>query len=492
MSLARGWGPPLALAVLSLLRLLGWSVLVAPSGPLGTDPAIWGLTALDLAAGNAPLAVPLYPWLTGLVGGLAGGLVEGGLLVSWAAGLLLPVAAWWAARPMGAGAGALAGGAMLLLPDPLVYAFQMQPDALTALWAVCLSGALLRERWGLIVPLAALGLVLREHGGPVAALVLMAALAAGVLSPEARWRRLGGALALLVAALVIPALFGGALGLEQPWSARSGEALGLLTTGERPPHLKRAEWALYRDAGVSGRALWHARRSLTLAADGWGWIVLAASLIGVRRRWRLALAGLAVVPVFGALLVWSERRHVMVMTPAVVTLVSAGVARGLGGARVESAALLAALALTAVPLVRLPEEARRQRAESAAFPPVQAVADLVCELAGPDDLLLTIDQRLLLWCPLPQLADPASADAWRAWLVAPPSSVRPPWQPVDRTPGAVWIWRLDPDRAPRPCQDTPNAARYLLASGPTPHPAFTDIPLPGRPPITLPTPEGCD
>ena len=149
------------------------------------------------------------------------------------------------------------------------------------------------------------------------------------------------------------------------------------------------------------------------------------------------------------------------------------------------------LALIALPLLRLPTEARRQRDESAAFPPVQAVAERLCALAAPADRLLTIDQRLLLWCPLPQLADPASPAAWRSWLVAPPGTVRPPWQPVDRSLGAVWIWRLEPDRSPRPCQDTPDGARYLLASGPTPHPAFVDIPLPGRPPITLPPPDDC-
>jgi hypothetical protein len=150
---------------LSAARLLVWSACFHPSGPLGTDPAIWGLTALDLSAGHAPLAVPFYPWILDIG---PGGLIQGGLRVSWIAAGALPLAAWWATRPFGDRAAAVAGGLVLLLPDPLLTAFELQPDALTALWAVLLTGALLREKWLWIGIGVGVGVVLREHGPPVA------------------------------------------------------------------------------------------------------------------------------------------------------------------------------------------------------------------------------------------------------------------------------------------------------------------------------------
>ncbi len=498
---------PIGLAALSALRLWGWEVIFAPEGPLGTDPAIWGLTALDLRAGNPPLAVPLYPWFAGLWEDP----VAGGLAVSALAAWLLPAVAWWAARPLGARAAGAAGLAALLLPDPTVYAFQLQPDALFALWAVALGGALMRPSWALAVPLAAAGAVLREHGGPALALVLGAALA---------WQgsgraRLGRAAALLVLALALPPLLGGALGPGQPWSARTEEALGLLTTDERPPHLRQEQWQDFRERGPAGRAVFHARRALSLAPDSLAWLLLAGLAAGGaawrRRELRPALALLPALPALSALLLWSERRHVAALAPLATVVLAAALAalslprpgadRDTSSAGAPPGAQRAALALATAlggalllaGLTRLPEEGRRQRAESQAFPPVQAVAAAVCALAHEGDRLLTLDQRLVLWCPLPQLADPSAPEAWRAWLVAPPRSVQAPWAPVDRSPGEVWIWRLEPAREPRPCEGVSrDPARYLLASGPTPHPAFPSVPMPGRPPIALPYPGPCE
>ena len=257
---------------------------------------------------------------------------------------------------------------------------------------------------------------------------------------------------------------------------------------------------------LRGPSLYNTAPCLMAVIDSAG--LVPAPGFGVR-----LLALLPALPAFSALLLWSERRHIAALAPLAAVVLASAVAvlrippAGAGGAgdqraadtgrwraadRALTAAVLASAVLLVVGLLRLPEEGRRQRAESQAFPPVKAVAEAVCELAGPGDRLLTLDQRLLLWCPLPQLADPAAPEAWRAWLVAPPRSVQAPWAPVDRSPGEVWIWRVAPELAPRPCEGVSrDPARYLLASGPTPHPAFAQVPMPGRPPVALPAPEPC-
>lgn len=465
---------------LSALRLLIWAACFHPSGPLGTDPAIWGLTALDLSAGHAPLAVPLYPWILDF---WPESLIQGGLRVSWIAAWLLPLAAWWAARPFGDRAALTAGLVTLLLPDPIQTAFELQPDALTALWAVVLTGALLRGKWLWIALLVGTGVVLREHGPPVAGLLILGAL----FQPKKRLQRAGLVLAFT---LFTPVLLGGTIGLNQPWSARSAEAIGLLTTQEKPPHLRRGEWQQFQKEGPLGRIQWHSERSLRLAPDSWAWLGLGLFLVAWVRDKRLLLAALPLLPVFGALIIWSERRHVAVMSPVAAILLACALSQLPKSGLRKTVALLLSL-LTLIGLTRLPQAGQRQARESTAFAPVQAVAEKVCALAGPEDLLLAHDQRLLLWCPLAQLADPGSSAAWKSWLVAPPNSIQAPWTPIYTALKGAWIWQWSPETTPRPCQQPTPTARYLLASGPTAHPAFPHIPMPGQPPLRFPPVADC-
>lgn len=473
------------LLALSALRLIVWTAVWSPSGPLGTDPSIWGLTALDLSAGNEPLAVPFYPWLMSL---WPGDLIAGGLIVSWISAWLLPLAAWWAARPFGNNTATISGLLVLLLPDPIFSAFELQPDALTALWGVLLTGALLRERWAWVLPLAATGLVLREHGGPVLGLLVIAALfypGSTKVFSKVRPVRTGLLLAL---AVITPSFFGGNVGINQPWSARSSEAIGLLTTNEKPPHLRRNEWQQFQKRGPFGRIKWHTQRSLKLAPDSWAWLGLSLGLVVFVRDRRFILASLPLLPVFGALIIWSERRHVSVLSPVAVLLTVCALTQ-IGSKRKGLMVFVGCLSLLG--LMRLPQQGRRQAQESQAFAPVQAVAEKVCALASQNDLLLTHDQRILLWCPLPQLADPGSASAWTAWLVAPPESIQAPWEPVFTGLKGAWIWRWSPKTIPRPCQNQAQKARYLLASGPKAHPAFPHIPMQGKPPLRFPKVAPC-
>ena len=453
---------------------------VSPEGPLGSDPALWGLTALDIEAGNPALVVPLYPWLIQL---LPGSVIETGLSLSLFAAWLLPIAAWWAARTISDQAALLSGLGVLLLPDGLTMAFQLQPDALTSLWAVLLAGSLLRNRWGLIVPLTLAGLFLREHGAPVFLLVLTWAL----VSSGKRSYRLG---ALLSGALLLPPLFGGEVGLKQAWSERSETAVSLLTTDEKPPHLRMEEWQKFRQQGPLQRAQWHASRSLTEAPEAWGWVLLAGLVLVGSRRKNLLPALLPVLPIFGALILSSERRHVTIAVPILVVVVAASLETLRPPLR--RAALFSSGLLLLLGLLTLPGEASKQRLESRAFGPVKETAEALCAQAEDSDWILSIDQRLILWCPLPQLSDPQHAEAWRAWLVAPADSVQSPWLPVEKPQEAAWFYRLSQEELGRPCPPKePLPRRFLLASGPKSHPAFPRIPMPNSPALRLPFPEAC-
>ena len=75
---------------------------------------------------------------------------------------------------------------------------------------------------------------------------------------------------------------------------------------------------------VTGRLKWHATRSLRLAGDGW--MLLGAAAIGLASRGRrptVALAAL-LLPALPALVIWSQRRHVLLLVP--VALVGLAVA----------------------------------------------------------------------------------------------------------------------------------------------------------------------
>lgn len=468
------------IGLLSALRLLIWKVGAAPSGPLGSDPALWGLAALDIHAGNSPLVVPLYPWLIQL---LPGALIQTGLGISLVAAWILPMAAWWAARHVSPRAALLSGLGVLLLPDGIVMAFQLQPDALTSLWAIVLAGSLLRRRWALIVPLALAGLFLREHGAPVFLLVLAAALfSSGPRVPRTA--------ALLAGAMILPPVFGGTVGLDQSWTERSETAVSLLTTDQKPPHLRMEEWREFRERGPLMRARWHASRSLSEAPELWGWVLLAGLLMAASRRKDLLPGALPILPIFGALIVWSERRHVAIAAPILVLLVAASIEKL--GTKMRRGALGICGILTAAGLVVLPAESNKQRRESAAFGPVKETAEALCDLASDSDWILSIDQRLILWCPLAQLSDPEHPEAWKAWLVAPANSVESPWKPVNKEREAAWFYRLSQEELDRPCPPSePLPRRFLLASGPSPHPAFPRIPMPTSPAVALPFPTAC-
>jgi hypothetical protein len=327
------------------------------------------------------------------------------------------------------------------------------------------------------------GLFLREHGAPVFLLVGLAA----VLSPGKRAVRVA---VLLSGALLLAPLFGGEIGLDQPWNERSETALSLLNTDQKPPHLRMEEWREFRELGAIQRIQWHASRSLREAPEAWGWVLLAGLMLTGTRRRDLLPAALPVLPVFGAMIVWSERRHVTIAVPVLLVIVAACLERLRSHHRRGLLGICGVL--LALGLWILPEEASKQRRESEAFGPVAKTAEALCAQAEASDWILSIDQRLILWCPLPQLSDPRHPEAWKAWLVAPARSVQGPWVAVNQHHDAAWFYRLSEEQLGPPCpSNEPLKRRFLLASGPKAHPAFSQVPMPNSPALAIPFPKAC-
>lgn len=446
-------------------------------GALGSDAVLWGLTARDLAVGAPPLVPPAYPALIALVDGIVPvGLPAAGTALSLlAAGLLPATVAWLAARSGARPPWCLAAGlTVLLCPDLGIWAQQLQPEALTATWAVLLAGAL----WAAcaddpaptraLVLLAGCAPLLREHG------LLLALVACGVLLVvRARnWRAVTAVAALL---WVLPLLVPGS-SLWPPgagsWTTRAGgaiaalssddpAALGFLTELRRPD--RAAYLALVEEGDMMGRLRWHAGRSLGLAVDAWGWLAAAAvAAIVTRRRQLLGLAALLMVAL-PALLIWSQRRHVTVLLP-IAWLVLAVALSGWSRRRLAAGlglCMLAALAWTWP--ARWLSLADAQLDESRHEAHLSSLGRWICGEAEPEALLGGRHQDVGLSCPLPRHDPDGSLADWRTWTV----DERSPgagWEAVHGATDGLRVWRLEPTRTPRPCagQDNPAGSPHLV------------------------------
>jgi hypothetical protein len=493
-----GGGPPapargrldgpvgLGLGLVSLAGALALRGSAGLWGAAGTDAALWGLTAEDLRVGAAPLVPPLYPAAIAALRALGAAPWEAGRAISTAAAALVPALVWAVARAGGApraAAGAAAVG-VLVHPDLALWGQQVQPEALTAALTLGLGLALAGlpgPRAAAFGAAAAAGLMplLREHGVPMALLV------GGALAARRRtWPAAG---LLLAVGLAGAPLLGGGPAWAPSWGDRAGGALSALLTRD-PAELSflrelhradRARYAALVEAGDLGaRLLWHAGRSLRLAPDGWA--LLLGALLGAARPAgrRLLLPLLTALP---ALLIWSQRRHVLVLAPLAAAAAAVGVGALPPRARAVAAVALAALialppAPRWAPTVRgLQSEVPRARhyAEAGAF---------LCEQAPQPALLCGVFQDIGLYCPKPRHDPDGSPADWLAVCVSdrpPRGGAAGPWAEVWAGAGPLRAWRLDPDRDPRPCADArpdPRAAHLavgaahvdLLACAPAP------------------------
>ena len=452
----------LGLALLGLGVHVALRIVAGLWGAMGTDAALWGLTAMDLRVGAPPLVPPGYPALVA-VGTLLGALpVTAGWCISLTCAALLPAAGFLAARAAGADRRAATVGAIaiLALPDAGLWAQQVQPDALAALGLVGLAGALTAAargsaRWAWVAAVVA-GLLplVREHGTPAAALAIL------VLLWLRAWGPVGAAVAAWWLGPVVVGVLPGAHPGDVPWAARSAGAIAALTTTDPSDvpyvrelhHEARTRYlALVMDGDTVGRIRWHLFRSLGQAWDGW-LLVLAAGIGAATARRRETLPVIALLlAALPALLIWSQRRHVLLLAPvAIVGLVV--LARG------RRATLgLAALALCGA--ARWPgtwiDGVRGLQSERFRAHHHARTADWLAANTPPGSFLGGVHQEIGLYHPMPRHDPDGSAADWRTWFVGdgPPAGL-PGWSRVHDAEGALDVWQLEPERDPRPCADT--------------------------------------
>ena len=449
----------LGLTLLGGMLHVGVRVGAGLWGAMGTDAALWGLTAMDLRVGAPPLVPPAYPALVAL-GTLLGSLpVTAGWCISMVCAGLLPAAGFAVARTAGASRVAACSAALCILafPDAGLWAQQVQPDAATALALLGLCGALGASLQGrhaagwMAATIAGLLPMLREHGTPAAALAILVLL----------WARAWGPAALAVGLWWLgPALVGVVPGwhpADVPWSSRSAGAFHALTTTDPQDvpfirELHREDRSRYLERVLSGdvfgRIGWHARRSVRLAWDGWLMLSAAAAGVLLARRRALLPVFLLLATAMPALLIWSQRRHVMLLVP--VALVGVAVAATSRRRRLGLAAVVVAGAWTWPGAWT--EGIRGLQTERFRAHHHAAAAAWLNDNAPDGSLLGGVHQDIGLYHPMPRHDPDGSPADWRTWFVgrAPPAAM-PGWQRVHDSEGELDIWRLQPDVTPRPC-----------------------------------------
>jgi len=507
-----------ALVLLGLALDLGWRQGLHLWGALGTDAPVWGLSAEGVLHGAPSPVPPLWPALVVLLRHAGLSLPTAGLCLSLATGALLPAAVFLAARAAGAGRGLALGAGLLCLasPDLAAWSAELQANGLAALAVVAATGLWARTlarqaRWSAADPPVSGAAVV----GPAAAVLtgllplvresgLVFALGAILLAPLALRR--GWRLSLLILGTwwLAPLLVGAPVGLsplDVPWAARTGTALADLATGrgalpgyvaEIAPPQRAAYIAWLRAGDLPHLALWHARRSLGLAPDGWA-IAAAAALgmvLGIRRRPALGAALLPLASLGPSLLLWTQRRHVLLLLPALLALAAAGLralpspraAPGPQPSRVLSqvlrqvlrqvlprvlALLLVLGALRPWPgLWRL--RAAEQQGETAR---ARTLAELGAWLCAQDPWFLGGPiQDVGLYCPRPR-HEPDGSDADRYTLVVVPQrqgqgAVPAGWTRIG-PPAADLAVYAPPQRDPLPCPGgSPAPGSPYLSAGP--------------------------
>ncbi len=439
------WLPPLAL--LALGGALPWllPVLLGMPAPGGSDPGLWLLAVENLRAGSTPTTAPLYPGLAAALTLVGLDAHRAALLISGLCFALLPPGSWLLARRLGAGSGgSIAAGLLgLALPSTLVFAVQIQADALTALvllaTALTATAWLRRAGWGTLAALAgcaaALSLV-REHIVPMAGLMVVLALiprgSVGV--------RLVRVAAVLLAIAAAPLLLGQEPGFpwQQVWfQDRVGEAARDATGVGIPRHVEQMGPRMrerYEQAIRAGDQLaitgLHLRRSLTLSWHAWSFVglgLVGALLLPWRRRLALGLVLLGAAP---PLLAWSQPRHIAIFAPVAAAAWFAGLARG--GRR--RAVVMGLVALVVVGLAQLEwrEVARKQVAQARTRAELMDFGRALCAVLEPGAVAIAGDSRKTAYCPLPRVqAAMGTPYDWKlVWLGEMPAR-HPAWSSLE-------------------------------------------------------------
>lgn len=434
-------------------------------GAAGTDAAIWGLTALDVGVGAPAHAPPAYPPLVLLGQSLGLSLVTAGRGAALLAAAATPAAVLWVSLQAGAArpAAATAASGAAAMPDLFTWANQVQPDSAIALAAVLLGGLLFQavateDRRATLGAAALAGLLplLREHGLPLLGVTGL------VLAATPRGRR---ALPLMLAIWWLgPLLIGQSPGvhpLDVPWAERPGGALGALLGGgpEAAPYARtmplgprRVYYDLMARHDLPGLLYFHFARAWNHSWDGValgaGALILALS---ARKRPLVALA-LPLLSAAPALLVWSQRRHVLVLAPLALAVIAAARPEGRWTGRLRIPLTLAlALAATWAWVPAWPSAGPALQTE---VPRARAFADVGSWLAvnaPPGSLLGGVFQDVGLYAPMPRHDPDGSAADWSTFVVSDRPADEPRWTRVYAGSGGLAVYRLDPTANPRPC-----------------------------------------
>ncbi len=483
------------LLALALLLLRAWLGLDAP---LGSDPALWGLSASQLLRGQLPSVLPGYPLMVAAASAVSGRLpwLVGGW-ISTLAGAAVPVLSAGVARVLGLEwwAALLVGLASLASPDLLAFSFQLQPDS-TALLFLLLS-ALAGLRWArqplagrtllFLCGLLAMALV-REHG-----MVILVATLLLILSfkySRVAWL-LPPATAILLLVLVwtgvarqLPSRVYTPLA-ESPLLLKPGVGTSFMNelTGEAG--------GSFRDALMRGDRLdiwWIFIRTLgqrsgdTLAllllgfAGLWWWTRSAQGSVRWRGASRVRLLGLHAAlcsPILVLLIIWSHRRHAALLLPLAYVGIAAGLQR-LGKSRRWPVLLCTGLGLGSLAM-RLPSSLAAISTEAGHAHQRMALAEWMRAQPGRwflGGVFNEINLHLLWPRNNPRLVLPGqpmprlwSGTDWRTMWVGPPGSMPPPFVPVHQVGGLV-VYRLEPEPGQeRPCTRVEPVSSVLFASG---------------------------
>ncbi len=445
--------------------ILGWRWIGDFSGAMGSDAALWGLSARDLGAGLSSHIPPGYPALIAFLHELGLPLVLAGWLISSLAlagvsAVVFMLARALGARPFPAGIAAIIS---LIHPDLFEFAHQVQPDALSALLITLIALLCLRSDqtlWAAI--LGGLLLLFREHGIALwPALVILFGHRNGTRSS-----RILPVVILVAVAWLGPLLVGQSPGvhpLDTPWAERTGGALQAFQVSDPSElsylhELNREDRQAYSRLVLTddrwGQLTWHARRSLTQAWELWCALGLALLLaIGAARRGQREplWTALLLTGALPALVIWSQSRHVALLLPVALAIGSASWPESRNAKRIMG---IAAMALLWPWPGRFQDLHEGQRGETLRGQNLAEIGTWICEQAPEGAFLGGFIQDIGLYCPLRRHDPNGTLTDWKTYLVtdrSPPASDLGTWEEVYGEGGPLQVYQLDPERDPRPC-----------------------------------------
>ena len=449
----------------ALILIMTWRQAGHFWGAMGSDAALWGLTARDLSSGIPSHVPPGYPAIVALIQACGIGLVEAGWGLSSICGALLPVVVYWLAQTLGASTLASSLAAFMAVLHPMIFEWshQIQPDAISAV-LIAFTALLCqkRERRWWVAVFGGLLVLFREHG-----LALWPALAVLLWRSGVHLReRLGPLMLLLGLSWLSPLLVGQMPGVhpfDAPWSQRTGGALqALISTDpselsflrELPREERQAYSELVLNGQRIGQIIWHAKRSLNLAWDLWCIMAIAVGLAiaALKRNHRAPLwTALLLTSALPALLIWSQARHVALVIPVALAIAAACWPNHRGAKWVLSALVLSLVSVWPQRYERL---WNGQQGETLRAKNLAELGQWICNEEPQGAFLGGFIQDVGLYCPLRRHDPNGSMADWRTYVVSdfpPPPQEQGTWFNVYGSDGPHQIYQLEPDQDPRPC-----------------------------------------